>query len=187
MSRLAAAIALALVLVALLAPMPVGTAEASDQDVRVEASSFSFDPAVIRVRRGQRVSITLSSLDVTHGLYLDGYGVTAEAEPGQQAHISFVADRAGKFRYRCSVACGTMHPFMIGELIVEPNDLFPRSIALVLAAMVGMVGYLAAAGQAGTRLQSAGGRRLELTSIPFLKRLLRQRCCGGGGLVRQRG
>ena len=173
MSRRALALAFVLLVAALLVPFPLGTAEASDREVHVEAISLGYDPAIIRVSRGQRVSITLSSLDVTHGLYVDGYAVRTEAQPGQEGRVSFVADRPGKFRFRCSVACGSLHPFMVGELIVEPNHLFPRSMALVVAATLGMVGYLGTTGQQDRGAKP--GRRIEFTRLPWVKRLLRQR------------
>ena len=99
----------------LLGPLPLGAAQPAERHVRLEARSFTFTPAVIRVRQGDRVTLDLEAMDVTHGVYLDGYGVQAVAEPGRSATVTFRADRAGKFRYRCSVACGAMHPFMIGE------------------------------------------------------------------------
>jgi len=59
---------------------------------------------------GDHVTIDLVSTDVVHGLYLDGYDLNVTADPGQTATLSFVADRSGSFRFRCSVTCGALHP-----------------------------------------------------------------------------
>lgn len=82
---------------------------------------------------GDEVHIRLSSLDVVHGFYLEGYDVDALIEPGKNElkvrhpssdeeyrsleEVVFVANRHGKFHYRCSHTCGFLHPFMLGELI----------------------------------------------------------------------
>ncbi len=97
---------------------------------------FSFSPGQIRVNPGDRVTIELVSTDVVHGLSLDGYDFALTADPGQTTSGVFVADRPGVFRFRCSIACGNLHPFMIGKLQVGPNLLLMRGIAL---------GFLAAA------------------------------------------
>ena len=176
MSGVILALSAALTFVVLFAPLPLGAVQPSEHHLKVEARSFAFEPAVIRVKRGDRVSLELESVDVTHGIYIDSYGIEATAEPGRKASIEFVADQVGKFRYRCSVACGALHPFMIGELIVEPNGMFPRAVALALVAALGSVAYLWARGKAPTNPDPrTTGRRIELTRIPFLKRLLRWR------------
>ena len=53
------------------------------------------------------------------------------------ATTRFVADRAGKFRLRCSVTCGSLHPFMIGELVVGPNLPFWRAVGALLVVTLG--------------------------------------------------
>lgn len=110
----------------------------------IRARQYAYDPPVINVHRGDSVCIRLSSLDVVHGFYLEGYGIDAEIfpmkplirlrDPSQQdgfrdaEKIAFRADKVGKFRYRCSHTCGYLHPFMQGELVVGPNYPFRAAV-----------------------------------------------------------
>src|SRR3990172_6559613 len=105
------------------------------RSVRVEASTFAFAPATIEVDPGDRVTIELASADVVHGLHIEGYDVNLTADPGQPASATFVADRPGTYRIRCSVPCGPLHPFMSGRLRVGPPSTFWRAIALALIAV----------------------------------------------------
>ena len=138
----------------------------------ITARKYGYEPSVIRVNRGDRLHIRLVAADVTHGFYLEGYDLDAKARPqndtfwvrhpsaGGDAHagggyeesqgIDLVASHSGKFRYRCSLTCGYMHPFMQGELIVSPNYLYSASVGLSLAMAVGMLIFLGVPG---------GGRR----------------------------
>lgn len=132
---LAAALTLLLTLLALLLPLPSIAHPPAEHHIDLDARSFAFEPARLRIHQGDRVTLTLRAEDVVHGLYLDGYNVNIVAEPGKPASATFVADRQGKFRYRCSVTCGNLHPFMIGELVVGPNLSFWRAaIALGIVA-----------------------------------------------------
>ncbi len=108
----------------------------------IQARKFSYSPHIVRVNRGDEVVIRLISADVTHGLYLDGYGIKTKAHPGQEGSISFVAIRTGRFTFRCSVTCGEFHPFMVGYLIVGPNIrfyLFVIIIGIIAAATLAAV------------------------------------------------
>ena len=120
----------------LVAAAPVRGSARGERTVRLEASQYRFDPGVVRVNRGEKVTIELVATDVVHGLYLDGYALLLEADPGQTARVTFVADRAGTFRFRCSISCGAMHPFMIGKLQVGNNRLFWSAIGLAMVAVV---------------------------------------------------
>jgi heme/copper-type cytochrome/quinol oxidase subunit 2 len=131
----------ALALLVWLVPLPVSTSPVT-HELTMAADQFSFDPPVLRVNQGDRVRLTLEATDVVHGFYLDAYGLETRVEPGLPQQIEFVADQAGKFRYRCSVSCGSLHPFMIGELVVSPNWPFARAVGLTLVAVAGSLFYL---------------------------------------------
>jgi len=130
-----------LALLVLLAPVP-GTAPATTHTISLNAAQFAFEPGRTQVRQGDRVVIELTASDVVHGFYLDGYGLERRVEPGVMQRIEFIADKAGKFRYRCSVSCGPLHPFMIGELVVAANTPYWRAIGVMLVAAAGMLVYL---------------------------------------------
>jgi len=105
--------------------------------ITVTARRYAFSPPVIKVDYGDTLNIRLVSMDVVHGFYLEGFDVDARVtanEPNfkfrhpsenddwkEVESFTVIANRRGKFRYRCSQTCGTLHPFMQGELIVEPN------------------------------------------------------------------
>ncbi len=127
---------LAFLLAALLViflPVTVSAAPV-ERTFRVEANEFAYAPAELRVNPGDRVTIELVAKDVAHGLIIDGYPVDLHAEPGQTARVTFVAGQAGSFKIRCSIACGNLHPFMTGKLIVGPNLLLLRAAGLALLA-----------------------------------------------------
>lgn len=132
--------ALAAVLI-LVIPIPAGTWQPASREVHIAASQYEYGPAVISVNKGDRVTIELASADVVHGLYLDGYDLEITADPGQPARLTFIADKSGVFRFRCSVTCGPLHPFMTGKLKVGRNSLLLRGIVLaVLAAAASIWG-----------------------------------------------
>jgi heme/copper-type cytochrome/quinol oxidase subunit 2 len=126
------------------APLPSKDGQhPSTRLIRVEASQFSYSPSVISVNPGDIVTLQLTSKDVVHGLYVDGYGVSVQADPGQTSTLTFVANRSGSFRIRCNITCGAMHPFMIGKLNVGRNVSFVRSAGLALIGVVGLALFAA--------------------------------------------
>ena len=121
-------------------PAPYLSISPTARHVHLAATSFAYAPSVITVNPGDHVTLELTAGDVVHGLYLDGYDLNLVAEPGQTQTLTFIADKPGTFRFRCSVTCGPLHPFMIGKLIVGVNWLFYRALGLAgLAVIAGLL------------------------------------------------
>ncbi len=120
----------ALAIAVLVFPSP-NTGQPGIRHITLDAAQFAFTPHRFEVSYGDQVILTLTASDVVHGFYLDGYAIERRIEPGISQKIEFVATQAGKFRYRCSVTCGTLHPFMIGELVVTPNSPFWRALGFL--------------------------------------------------------
>jgi len=129
------AIGLAVVII-LAVPLLVSSAAPVDRTIRIQAKRFEYTPSIIHVNPGDRVTIELAAGDVVHGLSIDSYNLNVTADPGQTARLTFTADRTGSFRFRCTVTCGNMHPFMIGKLQVGQNGMLWRGAALALLAIV---------------------------------------------------
>ena len=104
--------------------------------ITVTAKRFEFTPSTIELDEDELVTLRLESLDVTHGLYLDGYGIRLKARPGLVDKATFRADKTGRFSFRCAETCGEFHPYMIGYLSVTPNRRFHIFVALALATCV---------------------------------------------------
>jgi len=116
----------------------------SVRDITIQAHQFGFEPPTLTVRQGERVRVQLVATDVSHGVFFDDYGAQAVAAPGAPGTLEFTPTRAGTFRYRCSLTCGPLHPFMIGELTVLPASAFNPGpfvavIGLTLAVAVASV------------------------------------------------
>ena len=126
-------------LVVAFAPLPVSVNSPEERIFRIDARQFAYSPSELAVNPGDSITIELVSTDVVHGLYIDGYDISLEADPGQTARMTFMADKAGSFRFRCNVTCGAMHPFMIGKLTVGRNEWLFRSAGLAVVAVLGVL------------------------------------------------
>jgi heme/copper-type cytochrome/quinol oxidase subunit 2 len=125
-------------LVVAFAPLPVRSIAPQERTFRIEARQFAYSPSELKVNPGDKVTIELVSTDVVHGLYIDGYGISVQADPEQTATLTFVADTPGSFRLRCNVTCGAMHPFMIGKFTVGNNGWLLRSFGFLAVAVLGI-------------------------------------------------
>ncbi|SRR5579871_5298841 len=103
-----------------------GAAGATAQDtapgaveIQMTAKKYEFSPSTIRVKQGDHVKLTITSLDRDHGIQIEAFQIKEKLPKGQAVTVEFTADKAGTFPFKCSVFCGMGHGKMKGELIVE--------------------------------------------------------------------
>ena len=116
-------------------------ASAESRTIEIRARKFFYSPNIVRVAKGETITVRLISEDVMHGFYLDGYGIETHSQPGSDGSLTFTADKTGRYNYRCSVTCGEFHPFMVGYFVVTPNTRFYS-----FAGLVGLLGLGSALG-----------------------------------------
>jgi len=88
-------------------------------EIKVTARRFDFAPATITVQKGQPVRLVITSADVDHGFAIKEFKISEKIGAKETRIIEFTPDRAGRFRFYCTVYCGDGHEEMVGELVVE--------------------------------------------------------------------
>lgn len=171
--------------------------------VEVEAYQFGWTPSTIKVRAGEPIVFRIHTKDVVHGLWIDDQKIDALPvspknavlklnypiygddyqvllEPGKVVEVGpFSFNRPGKYKFHCSMACGPLHPFMMGDIVVEPNYPFYGLILLSLVTSGGMLAYLWRKKPEGELLGISLKKEVDLFRIhivgPILKRLVKWR------------
>jgi len=113
------------------------------KNFNVKAFRFGFDPPILVVNQGDIVVITVNAVDAVHGFYIEDYEVRQDSiTPNSPITISFIADKVGMFRIHCSTICGPLHPFMIGQLIVQPSLRFIGSTLFLIGISATFITYI---------------------------------------------
>ncbi len=170
-------------------PGPRAAAAGVEREIRILARQYSYLPHRIVVDAGDTLRLRIASEDVVHGLFLEGHDLEAEVNPGQLAfrvrrpsleeefrevdEVVLAAGRPGKYRYRCSISCGTLHPFMQGELVVRPNTPYRAGMAGI--AGVALVAFALMFRDRGRRGDSPPWRLDLFRRLPRLRWLATRR------------
>lgn len=86
--------------------------------IKMDAENWEFIPHEITVHQGDRVVLQVRSFHAPHRFDLKEYGLKVPLPQDETTTIEFVADKAGKFRFRCGRPCGDGCPRMRGVLRV---------------------------------------------------------------------
>jgi plastocyanin len=70
----------------------------------IEGSNYKFIPSEIKVKKGDTVEIVFKNTGGMHDWVIDEFNVrTNKINSGETETITFLADKAGKYEYYCSV------------------------------------------------------------------------------------
>ncbi|MDD5595317.1 MAG: cupredoxin domain-containing protein [Candidatus Omnitrophica bacterium] len=90
--------------------------------IKLEAFQYGFSPDPVIVKKGERVRLEITSRDVTHGVYIEEYGIKETVSKGEKKEVEFTAEKPGTFEIICSVYCGPGHSGMKGKLVVQDDQ-----------------------------------------------------------------
>jgi cytochrome c oxidase subunit 2 len=100
-------------------PASVDLAKAPTTTIRMTAKKFDFEPADVHVKAGTLVTLEVTSIDGTHGIAIEDYGIDVRLEEGVTNTVRFYAPAPGVHDFRCSHFCGLGHRRMKGRIVVE--------------------------------------------------------------------
>ena len=87
--------------------------------IDVEAGSFYFKPNELRVKKGEKIKLTLKAVSLMHDFVIDELNVKVPVTyEGKTATVEFTPDKAGRFEYYCSIGNHRKNG-QVGTLIVE--------------------------------------------------------------------
>lgn len=105
---------------ALLAAAVAGVhAQAEPRVIKVVARKFVFRPEELALKKGETVTLELTSADVVMGFNAPDFKVRSDIIPGMVTKLTFTPDKAGTFPFICDIFCGDGHESMGGRLVVS--------------------------------------------------------------------
>ena len=109
---------LALIL-ALALSMSVRSKAEMPKVVNITAKRFGFSPNEITLKKGETVTLHLTSEDVTHGFFMRALKIDEIIEPGKPTDVTITPQTAGSFTTICDHFCGANHGNMNMKIVVE--------------------------------------------------------------------
>jgi cytochrome c oxidase subunit 2 len=100
-------------------PAAQATAQTEGKVINITAKRFAFSPDHIMLKRGEPVTLRLTSEDVTHGFFVRALKADELVEAGKTVDVKVDPQTAGTFTAICHHFCGSGHGNMKMTITVE--------------------------------------------------------------------
>jgi cytochrome c oxidase subunit 2 len=88
----------------------------------IVAYAWAFQPQEVRVPAGADITFLATSIDVLHGLNVEGTRLNMMLVPGQISRNTYRFDEPGEYLLICHEYCGLGHHTMSGRVVVEDAE-----------------------------------------------------------------
>jgi cytochrome c oxidase subunit II len=99
--------------------MSVARAANEPRVIKITARVSQFSPNQITLKKGQPVTLQLTSIDRKHGFLLRPMKIDTDIKPGKTTEITFTPQVAGTFKAICDHYCGPGHGNMKMKVVVQ--------------------------------------------------------------------
>lgn len=86
--------------------------------IEIEASDWSFTPDTITAKKGERVTLKITSVTGDHGFGVKELDINAKVDEGQTVTIDLPTSTPGTYTVYCSVPCGPGHKDMLATIVI---------------------------------------------------------------------
>ena len=87
--------------------------------IEISAKKFEFAPNVVTLKKGEPVTLRLTSTDRAHGLLVKAFHIDLDVEGGKTTEVTFTPAESGSFPAICDHYCGAGHGNMKMTFVVE--------------------------------------------------------------------
>ncbi len=91
----------------------------SPRVMEITAKRFEFSPNRITLKKGETVTLRLTSSDVVHGFFLRPLKIDEAITPGKTTEVTVTPETPGTYTTICDHFCGVNHGNMKMTIVVE--------------------------------------------------------------------
>ncbi len=91
----------------------------SPRVVEITAKRFEFSPNKITLKKGEPVTLRLTTADVVHGFFLRPLKIDELISPDKPTDVTITPETVGTFTTICDHFCGVNHGNMKMTVVVE--------------------------------------------------------------------
>jgi cytochrome c oxidase subunit 2 len=90
----------------------------NEYEAYIVARQFLFEPNLIELPVGAKLTMYVTSADVQHGFKITDTNINMQIVPGQVSRLTYKFDRAGEYPIICHEFCGIGHAAMFATVKV---------------------------------------------------------------------
>ncbi|MBI4696226.1 MAG: cytochrome c oxidase subunit II [Gammaproteobacteria bacterium] len=108
---------------------------AERMEIKLESGMYSWDYVYpngvhaqneLRVPAGKPIMLRMTSRDTIHSHFIPDFRVKEDSMPGRVTYLWFSPKEPGEHVISCAAYCGIMHSYMMGKLVIMPDQDFTK-------------------------------------------------------------
>jgi len=92
---------------------------AATRVIEITVDNWSFSPAIITAKKGEKVQITLVGTNGMHSFAVPALSINEPVSAGETKTVMLPTGEAGTFEFLCRIPCGEGHKDMRGSIVIE--------------------------------------------------------------------
>ena len=92
---------------------------AATRVIEITVDNWSFSPATITAKKGEKVEIKLVGTDGAHSFAVPALSINTPVSAGETKTVMLPTGEAGTFEFLCRIPCGEGHKDMRGTIVIE--------------------------------------------------------------------